>query len=245
MASRLTVFVQGAFGKQSRGKKRFVWVTFALLGLTWASELGKAQSGASQPPVIGTSTQWTLNAPVLASSSASGFPSNGFSMQGGFSPDGTHLLFWSRSTNLAPGATSILSQLYLKDLATGAVSVVSTDANGVEGNNDSLNPSNSSQILMFSPDGTKVVFESAATNLVATGSNGRRQIFIKDLTSGAITLVSVDANGIQGDGNSMDFTFSPEGTKVAFDSASANLVPGGSTGNQVFVKDLTTGAVIL
>src|SRR5690242_10950243 len=243
MASRHTVLLQGAFGKYSRVKTHLVWIVCALLGITLASELGKAQSGSSQPPIISTSTQWTLDVPVLASSSASGVPSNGFSMQGGFSPDGTHLLFWSRSTNISPAATSGFSELYLKDLTTGQVSVVSTDANGVEGNNDSVNPNNSSQILMFSPDGTKVVFESAATNLIAAGANGHQHIFIKDLTTGAVTLVSMDANGIQGNGNSTDFTFSPDGTKVAFDSASTNLISGGTTGSQVFVKDLTTLAV--
>ena len=106
MASRLTVFLEGAFGKYSRGKKRFVWVVCSLLGLTLASELGKAQSNTTRPPFISTSTQWALDAPVLASSSAGGAPSNGFSQQGAFSPDGTHLLFWSRSTNIASGATS-------------------------------------------------------------------------------------------------------------------------------------------
>lgn len=244
MASRLTVLWERAFGKHSRAKTHFVWILCALLGLSLASEPGKAQGNTSQPPVISTTTQWTLAAPVLASSSASGVPSNGFSTQGGFSPDGTHLLFWSRSTNVAPGATSGFSQLYLKDLTTGAVSVVSADANGIEGNSDSTNPNNSSQILMFSPDGTKVVFESAATNLVA-GANGHQQIFVKDLTTGAVSIVSMNANGIQGNANSMNFTFSPDGAKVAFDSVSTNLISGGTTGNQVFVKDLTTGAVTL
>lgn len=244
MASRLTVFLEEAFGKHSRDKKLFAWVVCALLGLTLASELGKAQSNTPHPPVISTSTQWTLDVPILASSSASGVPSNGYSMQGGFSPDGTQLLFWSRSTNIVPGATSGFSELYLKDLATGAVSVVSTDGNGVEGNSDSSVPNNSGQILMFSPDGTQVVFESAATSLVV-GANGHQQIFVKNLTTGAITIVSVDANGNQGNANSMNFTFSPDGTQVAFDSAATNLISGGTTGNQVFVKNLATGAVTL
>jgi VCBS repeat-containing protein len=244
MASRLTVFLEEAFGKSSVGKSRLAWTVCALVGLTLAGELGLAQSNTSHPPVISTSTSWTLDAPTLASSSGSGVPSNGFSIQGGFSPDGTHLLFWSRSTNISPAATSGFSELYLKDLTTGQVSVVSADANGVEGNSDSVNPNNSSQILMFSPDGTKVVFESAATNLAA-GANGHQQVFIKDLTTGLVTLVSADANGIQGNGTSTDFTFSPDGTKVAFDSASTNLIPAGSAGEQVFVKDLTTGAVTL
>ena len=246
MASRLTVFPEGAFGKASRGKKHIVWAVCALLGLTLASELGKAQNNTTHPPVISTSTQWTLDAPVLASSSPSAAPSNGFSQQGGFSPDGTHLLFWSRSSNIVPGATNGASQLYIKDLTTGTVSVVSASATGAEGTSDTTPPNNSSQILMFSPDGTKVVFESVAANLLATGTNGRQQIFIKDLTTNAVSLVSVDASGtLQGDGNSMNFTFSPDGTKIAFDSASTNLIPGGTTGNQVFVKDLASGVVTL
>src|SRR2546429_281443 len=232
MALRFSIFLQGAFGKSSARKSRLALAVCGLFGIALASELGLAQSNTSQPPAISTSTQWTLDAPVLASSSASGVPSNGFSMQGGFSPDGTHLLFWSRSTNISPAATSGFSELYLKDLTTGQVSVVSADANGVEGNNDSTNPNNSSQILMFSPDGTEVVVESAATNLVSPGANGHQHIFIKDLTAGAVTLVSVDANGIQGNGNNMDFTFSPDGTKVAFDSASPNLNPGGTARNR-------------
>jgi len=245
MASRLTVFLEEAFGKSSVRKSRLALAVCALFGLALASELGLAQSNTSHPPVISTSTEWTLDAPTLASSSAGGVPSNGFSMQGGFSPDGTHLLFWSRSTNVAPTATSGFSELYLKDLTTGQVTLVSADANGIEGNSDSNNPNNSSQIVMFSPDGTKVVFESVATNLIPAGANGRQHIFVKDLTSGAVTLVSVDANGIQGNGNSTDFTFSPDGTKVAFDSASTNLIPGGTAGKQVFIKDLTTGGVTL
>lgn len=89
------------------------------------------------------------------------------------------------------------------------------------------------------------MFESAVSNLVATGTNGSRQIFLKVLTTSAVSIVSVDANGIQGNANSMDFTFSPDGTQVAFDSTATNLISGGTTGNQVFVKDLTTNALTL
>src|SRR5437667_6208725 len=122
------------------------------------------------------------------------------------------------STNIVSGATNSFQQLYLKDLITGAVSVVSSDAHGAEGNNDSSNPANSGQILMFSPDGRKALFESAANNLGPAGTNGLEQIFIKHLTAGSVTLVSTDGHGVPGNANSMDFTFSPDGTKVAFDS---------------------------
>jgi len=201
-----------------------------------------------------TATATDLGAPLLVSTDSKGVAGNGFSIQANFSPDGTHLLFWSSSTNLVTGNRGF-PQLYIKDLTTGAVAFVSADARGNAGNNASTNPNNSCQVRMFSPDGTKVVFESEATNLLENNlvplvTNGNAHIFVKDLTTGAVTLVSADATGDasgvhQGNGSSMDFAFSPDGTKVAFDSAATNLVPGGSSGEQVFIKDLTTGAVTL
>src|SRR5438874_1428572 len=246
MASRLTVLRERVFGNSSGRKAKVVSTICALLGLALAGELGLAQSNSSQPPVISTSTQWTLDAPVLASSSASGVPSNGFSMQGGFSPDGTHLLFWSRSTNISPAATSGFSELYLKDLTTGQVSVVSADANGVEGNNDSTNPNNSSQILMFSPDGTQVAFVSTSSNLAAGATNTHSQIYVKNLQSGAITVESADANGNEANNDSLYPMFSPDGSKLAFNSISTNLVPNvPSFNSEVYVKDLALGAITL
>jgi Ca2+-binding RTX toxin-like protein len=65
---------------------------------------------------------------------------------------------------------------------------VSTNAAGVQGNG-------SSSTARFSADGRTVVFESAASNLVAGDSNGAKDIFVKDLQSGAIQRVSTDAAG--------------------------------------------------
>ena len=195
-----------------------------------------------------TATATNLGAPLLVSTNSSGVAGNGFSIHANFSPDGTHLLFWSNSNNLASSSNHGFQQLYIKDLTTGAVAFVSADAGGIAGNNASTNPNNSCQVRMFSPDGTKVVFESEATNLVSGGTNGNAHIFVKNLTTGTVTLESADANGVQGNGNSTDFAFSPDGTKVAFDSTSSNLlVPPATTNGKahIFVKDLTTKAVTL
>ncbi len=245
MALRPGALLKTLFSKPSLGKMHAVLAVCALLGLTIQCQPGMAQSSTSHPPVISTSPQWTLGAPILASSDVNGVLGNGFSLQANLSPDGTRVLFWSKSTNLAPAATNGLEQLFLKDLTTGAISVVSADATGAAGNSTSSDPNNAGQILLFSPDGTKVVFESAASNLVAGGTNGHQHIFVKDLTNGSVTLVSKDANGIQGNGFSLDFSFSPDGTKVAFDSTSTNLIAPGTTGKQVFVKDLSSGAITL
>src|SRR6266581_4478963 len=193
-----------------------------------------------------TASATNLGAPLLVSTNSSGVAGNGFSVHPNFSPDGTHLLFWSSSNNLVTTSSNHgFEQLYIKDLTTGAVAFVSADAGGIAGNNASTNPNNSCQVRMFSPDGMKVVFESEATNLVQGGTNGNAHIFVKDLTTGMVTVESADASGVQGNGNSMDFAFSPDGTKVAFDSSSSNLLSSATHTQDIFVKDLTTGAVML
>jgi uncharacterized repeat protein (TIGR01451 family) len=245
MASRLRGLLGKQFCEWSVGKTFTILSACALLGLTIECQPARAQATASHPPVISTSSPWTLDAPVLASTTANGVSGNSFSMHANFSPDGTHLLFWSGSNNLVPGLGSGDEQLYMKDLTTGAVSLVSGDVNGAAGNGASSNPNNSSQILMFSPDGKKVVFQSIATNLVLSGTNGSRQIFVKDVTTGAVTLVSADVNGVQGNNDSQDFTFSADGTAVAFDSSATNFLPSPTHAGDIFVKNLATGAVTL
>jgi len=155
-----------------------------------------------------TATATNLGAPLLVSTNSSGVAGNGFSVHANFSPDGTHLLFWSNSNNLASSSNRGFQQLYIKDLTTGAVAFVSADAGGIAGNNASTNPNNSCQVRMFSSDGMKVVFESEATNLVPLGTNGNAHIFVKDLT-GAVTLVSADATGAQGMGTAWISRFRP------------------------------------
>jgi Tol biopolymer transport system component len=215
-----------------------------MLGLTVQCEFANSQTNSNNSPSTSTSTL-TFGSPALVSTKANGVAGNGSSFHANFSPDGKHLLFWSNSTNFVSGLTNGNQQLYIKDLTTGVVALVSADANGVEGNDVSINVNNSCQVLMFSPDGTKVVFETASVTLVPSGTNGNQQIFLKDLTTGAVTLVSADANGVQGNGDSLTFSFSPDGTKVAFDSSSSNLLPVATHTDNIFVKDLATGAVTL
>src|SRR5215472_2918439 len=216
-----------------------------LFGLAVSSESGNAQ-GSSHPPVINTSSAWSLGAPALASSDANGVPGNGSSAHANFSPDGTHVAFWSSSTNLVPGATNPGAQWYIKDLANGTIALASADVNGVEANSQSPPPPNNScQVLMFSPDGKRVVFNSLASNLALGATNGDEQIFLKDLTTGTVTLVSADANGVQGNNHSFNFAFSPDGTRVAFFSSATNLLPSPTHVTNVLVKNLTNQAVTL
>ncbi len=153
------------------------------------------------------------------------------------SADGTKVAFYSFASNLVPGETDIGGNVFVKDLTTGAVTRVTTAINGQE-NGLSSAPS-------ISADGTKVAFNSSASNLVAGDTNGKDDIFVKDLATGTLTRVSIGANG-EGNDNSFVPAIFPDGSKVAFSSEATNLVAGDTNGTQdVFVKDLATGVVTL
>ena len=123
------------------------------------------------------------------------------------------------------------------DMAAGAITIVSTNTLGVQANDTSQNP-------VFSPDGTMVAFSSKADNLVAGDTNHDFDIFLKNLLTGEVTMVSTNVSGVGGNDRSLEPSFSPDGTKIAFSSWASNLVPGDSNGDrELFVKDLTNGQV--
>ncbi|MBR0708015.1 DPP IV N-terminal domain-containing protein [Bradyrhizobium liaoningense] len=160
------------------------------------------------------------------STSATGAQADGASVQAVFSPDGTKVAFASYADNLVPGDTNGAPDVFVKDLSTGAITLVSTDASGVQ--LGGYQP-------IFSPDGTKLAFAAGA------------DIFVKDLATGALTRVSTSASGEQADGfSTTNPIFSPDGTKVAFLSDADNLVPDDTDHlRDIFIKDLTTGAITL
>ena len=166
---------------------------------------------------------------TLASAGSDGL-GNGFSSNPSLSADGTKVAFSSASI-LVDGDTNGSNDIFVKDLATGAITLASSGPNG-EGNGYSYDSS-------LSADGTKVAFRSNASNLVPGDTNGRDDVFVKDLVTGAITLASAGLDG-QGNGSSSSPSLSADGAKVAFDSAASNLVAGDTNGSEdVFVKNLS------
>lgn len=174
----------------------------------------------------------------LISTDAFGGQGNRESLIAAFSPDGTKVAFRSYASNLVAGDTNATSDIFLKDLTTGAITLLSADSLGIQGNGTTSD-------ISFSPDGTKILLRSAASNLTPGDTNGTWDIFLKDLTTGAVSLVSSNSSGIQANHDVDDARFSPDGTKVLFRSFASNLVADDTNGTwDVFLKDLTTGAVI-
>src|SRR6478735_8631081 len=75
-------------------------------------------------------------------------------------------------------------------------------------------------------DGTIVVFDSIAKNLVRHDRNRSDDVFVRDRTTGTTTRVSVSTTGVEGNGDSSRPDVSADGRYVVFDSSSTNLVDG-------------------
>src|SRR5689334_11790833 len=69
----------------------------------------------------------------------------------------------------------------------------SVDSSGAQGDGNSYAPS-------ISADGRYVAFISDADNLVAGDTNHAKDVFVHDRWTGATERVSVDSNGVQGNG---------------------------------------------
>ena len=150
------------------------------------------------------------------------------------SADGRFVAFLSNATNLVPGDTNNSQDIFVRDLLTNIITRVSVNSAGNQGNALSLLPS-------LSGNGRFVAFASNASNLVPGDTNGRADIFVRDLLTNTTTRVSVDSAGIQGNGISEFPSISADGRFVAFTSNASNLVPGDTNNsNDTFVRDLLT-----
>jgi Tol biopolymer transport system component len=89
---------------------------------------------------------------------------------------------------------------------------------GVKGNANSSGPS-------LSVDGTRVAFLSTATTLDPSDTDGLRDVYVKDLGTGDMTLASTSDTGVKGNSINHGPTLSADGTKVTFFSQATNLDP--------------------
>ena len=167
---------------------------------------------------------------------SAGAPGNSSSPGPAVSTDGRYVTFSSDASNLVAGDTNSTTDVFVHDTATGTTRRVSVDSAGTQAND-------SSHGQAVSADGRYVVFNSAASNLVAGDTNGKDDVFVHDTATGTTRRVSVDSAGTQADfGSQPGVSVSADGRYVAFSSLASNLVAGGDTNgtNDVFVHDTAT-----
>lgn len=164
-----------------------------------------------------------------------GIQGNGNSYLSSIAADGRMAAYQSDASNLVPGDTNNVSDVFVRDLQTGQMTRVSVDSGRVQGNDASYNPS-------LSSDSRFVAFSSWADHLVPGDTNSSLDVFVHDQQTGQTTRVSVDSGGLQGNDWSYSPSISSDGRFVTFESAASNLVPGDTNGsNDIFVHDRQTG----
>ena len=176
---------------------------------------------------------------TLASTSDSGVQADNESYSPSISANGTRVAFYSHATNLDPADTDGSPDIYVKDVVTGDITLASTSDSNVKSNGWSYYPS-------LSADGTRVGFESSATDLDPADTDGTYDVYVKDLVTGEVTLASTSDSGVKGNDYNSSSSLSADGTRVAFLSVATNLDPADTDGFiDVYVKDLVTGDITL
>jgi len=172
---------------------------------------------------------------------SAGSQGNSPSFRPSISADARFVAFESYATNLVPGDTNNCEDIFVRDRLLGTTERVSVDSAGSQAIAVSWIPS-------ISADGRFVAFTSYADNLVAGDTNGERDVFVRDRSSGTTERVSVDSSGAEGNDRSGYFgsSISSDGRYVAFESFATNLVPGDTNGwEDVFVRDRLSGTTEL
>jgi len=148
---------------------------------------------------------------------------------------GRLVAFESDASNLVPNDTNGLQDVFVHDRGTGQTRRVSLSSRGMQGDGESYWPA-------VSADGRHIAFASKASNLVPGDTNGKWDIFVRDLATRRTTRVSIVGNGDQGNGSSYSPSLSATGRYVAFWSYAENLVAGDTNRvADVFVHDRVTG----
>ena len=161
------------------------------------------------------------------------------------SDDGRFVVFTSNDPALADKDTNGASDVFLHDRLTDTLTLVSHAYGNPTraGDRPSSNPS-------ISGDGSTVVFQSIATNLLpGADTNGGTDIFLWDRATGAITLAS-HAAGVSTSGNSssIDPKISDDASFVVFESYATDMTAGSDpngSGLDLFVWERATGTVAL
>ena len=156
---------------------------------------------------------------------------------GSISRDGRYAAFHSDAGNLDDDAFSGYSHVYRHDLQTGETLLVDAPTDGgltlyATIDFPGLEPS-------LSADGRFVTFPGRSWNLHADDGNSPLHIFLRDMESDEIEVVSVNDAGTGGDAEGGGTSFiSADGRYVLFDSESADLVADDTNeARDVFLRD--------
>jgi Tol biopolymer transport system component len=192
----------------------------------------------------------TTGGVVRVSVPASGIEADNASYNPSISADGRWVAFDSRASNLlGPGGdTNGFTDIFVHDRdADGngvfdepggiGTSLASVGPGGAQGNSFSGGGGWAYGGAALSPDATAVAFSSAAGNLVAGDTNGKWDVFVRQLPAGPTARVNVASSGAQSANHGFAAAVSLNASSIAFASAAADLAPGDTNGvEDAFVR---------
>ncbi|MEV7192522.1 hypothetical protein AB0N81_12080 [Streptomyces sp. NPDC093510] len=151
------------------------------------------------------------------------------------SGDARYVAFTSASRVLRPEGPAPTSphNVFLYDRETKRMRLVSAAQDGTPADQNSGDVS-------LSRDGRYAAFTSAASNLTADGDDSSADVFLRDMLTGEVRLVSVESEPVSEDTKPGPRTgVSEDGGTVVFDSPAGNLVPDDTNATtDVFLRHL-------
>jgi Tol biopolymer transport system component len=145
--------------------------------------------------------------------------------------------FESNATNLDPGDTDSQFDVYVKDLITGNITLACTNDQGEKVDNSQC------ENASMTSDGSAVAFETLAP--LDPIDMGNLDIYVKDVDTGNVTLVSTNSRGVPADDDSFRPQISADGNRVGF-SSYAHLDPRDRDAiTDTYLKDLVTGRTVV
>lgn len=137
---------------------------------------------------------------------------------------GRYVVFESTADDLHSNDTDTLSDIYLIDLGSNNVELISVGYDPVT--DKDVKGTDHSHAPKVSNNGYRVVFHSYAENLVSNDTNGKSDIFIRNLGNNTTSRLSIDSNGHEVSGGQHGSThadISADGTYVVFQSDQPTL----------------------
>lgn len=151
------------------------------------------------------------------------------------SSDGKYVAFSSSASNLVSGDTNGVADVFVRNNATGSITLVDVSDTGVQASAGASTPA-------ISYNGRYVTFMS--TNDLVSGKTGGN-IYRRDLVTNTTTLVAINSSGVTGTGSNPDIN--ADGRYVTFSTLTNALTgmsqPPAHMYKQVVIKDMVSGTI--
>jgi Tol biopolymer transport system component len=153
------------------------------------------------------------------------------------SEDGRYVAFLSWASNLVAGIDDGHRHVYLLDRLSGQISLEDRNSDGTPASYNATPP------MAISPNGRFLAFASFSSDLVDDDTNGRQDIFVRNVQAGTTLRASLSGSGTQISSDAEQPAISDDGRFVAFVTSAPEL--GGSGDSDVFLRDMQQHATIL